>query len=131
MPERAGGLRPRAATGREDVPWSPPGPGEPPLRPLLLFDPPQRIEVIAAVPGEAPRRFRWRGKSYAVIRQEGPERIAPEWWRRRGGHDANPGLSRDYYRVEDDAGHRFWLFRHGLYERETGDPGWYIHGLFA
>jgi protein ImuB len=113
------------------VPWLPPEPGDPPLRPLLLFDPPQQVEVIAAVPDGPPRRFRWRGEAHNIVRQEGPERIAPEWWRRREGHAGNPGLSRDYYRVEDEAGHRFWLFRHGLYERETGESRWYVHGLFA
>ncbi len=96
--------------------------GEPPRRPLLLFDPPQRVEVIAAVPDGPPRRFRWRGRHYVAVRHEGPERIAPEWWRRRGGHDDNPGLTRDYYRVEDEAGHRFWLFRHGLYEETAAPP---------
>lgn len=129
MPERAGLLRPAAERG-EDLPWPQPATADPPLRPLLLLDPPQPVEVLAAVPDGPPRRFRWQGQTYSLVRQEGPERIAPEWWRRRGGH-ANPGLSRDYYRVEDEAGHRFWLFRHGLYERETGDPCWYVHGLFA
>ncbi|HLV06209.1 MAG TPA: DNA polymerase Y family protein, partial [Croceibacterium sp.] len=43
----------------------------------------------------------------------------------------NPLLTRDYFRVEDARGRRFWLFRHGLYDRETARPAWYIHGLFA
>jgi len=136
VPERAGILKPIAAgdtiaARNNEVPWLPPEPGDPPLRPLLLFDPPQQVEVIAAVPDGPPRRFRWRGGAHNIVRQEGPERIAPEWWRRREGHAGNPGLSRDYYRVEDEAGHRFWLFRHGLYERETGESRWYVHGLFA
>ncbi len=105
--------------------------GEPPLRPVTLFDPPQRVEVLAAVPDGPPRRFRWRRQDYHVVAQEGPERIASEWWRRRGGHDANAGLTRDYYRVEDVQGRRFWLFRHGLYGEEAGNPHWYLHGLFA
>lgn len=107
--------------------WTPLDPGEPPLRPLHLFDPPQRIEVLAEVPDGPPRRFRWRRVQHDVIRSEGPERIAAEWWRRRDGK----GLTRDYYRVEDARGRRFWLFRHGLYGTEKADPGWYVHGLFA
>ena len=87
--------------------------------------------AIAEVPDGPPRHFRWRGNSYRIIRQEGPERITSEWWRRTSGHADNPGLTRDYYRVEDEVGHRFWLFRHGLYERETTTPRWYIHGVFA
>ena len=64
-------------------------------------------------------------------RAEGPERIAAEWWRRRHGHrPGEGGLTRDYYRIEDIEGRRFWLFRHGLYA-EKPDPAWYLHGLFA
>ncbi|MEM9170783.1 MAG: DNA polymerase Y family protein, partial [Pseudomonadota bacterium] len=40
--------------------------------------------------------------------------------------------TRDYYRVEDDAGRRFWLFRAGLYDDEDARaPEWYVHGVFA
>lgn len=108
------------------TPWSAPQPDEPPLRPFHLFDPPQPIEVIAEVPDGPPQRFRWRRTLHAVRRYEGPERIAAEWWRRRD----NGGLTRDYYRVEDAQGRRYWLFRHGLYD-EKPDPRWYIHGVFA
>ena len=83
------------------------------------------------MPDGPPRRFAWRGKSWQVARAEGPERIAPEWWRKPGGHTGNTGLTRDYYRVEEAGGRRFWLFRHGLYGRESAEPRWYIHGLFA
>jgi len=100
--------------------------GEPPLRPLFLYDPPQRVSVIAEVPDGPPRRFGWRGQQHRVVRHEGPERIAYPWWKHPEGH----GPTRDYYRVEDDMGQRFWLFRHGLYS-ESGNPDWYIHGLFA
>ena len=103
-----------------------PEPGEPPTRPFHLFDPPQPIEVIAEVPDGPPHQFRWRRATHAVRRYEGPERIAAEWWRRRD----NGGLTRDYYRVEDVHGRRYWLFRHGLYD-EKPDPRWYIHGVFA
>ncbi len=107
--------------------WAVPQPGEPPLRPLHLFDPPQRIEVMAQVPDGPPRRFKWRRASHDVTRFEGPERIAAEWWRRKDG----AGLTRDYYRVEDARGRRFWVFRHGLYGAEKINPDWYLHGIFA
>jgi len=110
--------------------WPKPQPGEPPLRPLHLFDPPQPIDVIAEVPDGPPHRFRWRRKFHEVRRFEGPERIASEWWKRRDGAVDRAGLTRDYYRVEDARGRRFWVFRHGLYE-EKPDPRWYLHGLFA
>lgn len=108
--------------------WTAPEAGEPPRRPIHLFDPPQPVEVIAAVPDGPPQRFRWRRAVHDVARFEGPERIASEWWRRAPG---DTGRTRDYYRVEDVRGRRFWLFRHGLYGEETADPRWYVHGLFA
>lgn len=95
-------------------------------RPVHLFDPPQRVTVIAEVPDGAPQRFRWRGRLHEVVRAEGPERIATPWWQERPS-----GLTRDYYRVEDSQGRRYWLFRHGLYDRETAQPAWYVHGVFA
>ena len=104
-----------------------PAAGEPPLRPLHLLDPPQIVEVIAQVPDGPPRRFRWRRQTHDITAFEGPERISAEWWKRRDG----AGLTRDYYRVEDRAGRRFWLFRHGLYGTEKTSPDWYLHGLFG
>ena len=111
--------------------WPVPPEGEPPLRPLFLFDPPQPVDVIAEVPDGPPHRFRWRCKLHEVRLYEGPERIAAEWWRRKGGQDPGKGgLTRDYYRIEDVRGRRYWIFRHGLYD-EKPDPRWYLHGLFA
>ncbi len=125
VPEQAAFDLPLADAPRSA--WTPPEPGEPPLRPLRLFDPPQRIEVMAEVPDGPPRWFRWRQQRHDVMRAEGPERIAAEWWKRRSGK----GLTRDYYRVEDARGRRFWLFRHGLYGTEKPLPDWYLHGLLA
>jgi hypothetical protein len=51
-------------------------------RPIRLLDPPEWIDVtLAEVPEGPPGRFRWRHASYRVASAEGPERIAPEWWR--------------------------------------------------
>jgi protein ImuB len=99
----------------------------PPTRPLLLLDPPEAVDAIAEVPDGPPYRFRWRGSQHRVAQHEGPERIVMPWW---DGRRKEARLTRDYYRVEDDTGRRFWLFRHGLYE-EKPDPDWYVHGLFA
>ena len=99
----------------------------PPDRPLRLFARPERVEVMAEVPEGPPLRFRWRRMVLEVARAEGPERIAPEWWRAEdSGH-----VTRDYFRVEDSEGRRYWLFREGLYGREMEHPLWYMHGLFA
>ena len=125
FPEYAATTHPaRRVSARFD--WPAPEPGEPPLRPLTLFDPPQPIIVLAQVPDGPPRRFSWRGDQHRVALAEGPERLAYPWWR----HPEGEGPTRDYYRVEDEHGRRFWLFRHGLYE-ERAAPDWYIHGLFA
>ncbi|MEO0328519.1 MAG: DNA polymerase Y family protein [Pseudomonadota bacterium] len=95
-------------------------------RPVLLFDRPELAEVMAEVPEGPPIRFRWRRVSYEVTRSEGPERIACEWWK-----DGRAAHTRDYFRIETTNGYRLWLFRHGLYERETDTPKWYVHGMFA
>lgn len=130
IPEQAQLALP-AIENRPPVRWPAPPTGEPPMRPLFLFDPPQPVDVIAEVPDGPPHRFRWRRKLHEVRLYEGPERIASEWWRRKGGEDAGKaGLTRDYYRIEDVRGRRYWIFRHGLYE-EKPDPRWYLHGLFA
>jgi len=130
IPEQMQLSLPAVETGKPIASWPVSPAGEPPLRPLHLFDPPQPIEVIAEVPDGPPHRFRWRRAFHEVRRFEGPERIAAEWWKRRNGAVDRPGLTRDYYRVEDTRGRRFWIFRYGLYE-EKPDPGWYLHGLFA
>ncbi len=108
--------------------------GEPPLRPLRLFERPEPIKVpFASVPDGPPHQFTWRRALHAVVRVEGPERIAMEWWKQDGA-----SLTRDYFRVEDAEGQRFWIFRDGLYESELRDEegkpvpaSWYVHGLFA
>ena len=78
---------------------------------------------MAMVPDGPPLRFRWRRRDHLVRRAEGPERIGCEWWRERAE-------TRDYYRVEDETGARFWIFRAGPYRPERM-PEWYVQGIFA
>jgi protein ImuB len=85
--------------------------------------------VLAEVPDGPPHRFRWRRRQHRIALAEGPERIAPEWWRSRSGA-LESGHTRDYWRVEDGDGRRFWLFRAGFYGADA-PPRWYMHGLFA
>nr|WP_310214924.1 DNA polymerase Y family protein [Caulobacter sp. BE264] len=101
-------------------------------RPVRLFKRPEAIVAIAAeLPDYPPRLFTWRGRSHRIRRAEGPERIGQEWWRAGVAKgEAGPGKIRDYYRVEDDDGGRFWIFRQGLYGGEDA-PKWWIHGLFG
>lgn len=101
---------------------------EPPTRPIRLFQPPQPIETTADLPDGPPAQFRWRRVLHRVRLSEGPERISAEWWRNLEAEQ--PEHPRDYYRVEDENGRRFWIFREGLYEEITS-PRWFLHGLFA
>jgi protein ImuB len=105
-----------------------PGVGLPALAPPIhLFDPPQPIAaMMAEASDDAPSRFRWRGKLHDVARVEGPEPASSTAAR----VDDTAGSQRDYYRVEDCRGRRFWIFR----ETRTAPaepPAWYVHGLFA
>lgn len=96
-------------------------------RPLKLLDRAEPIAVLYASPDGLPRRFRWRGQVHEIARAEGPERIAPEWWRERSS-----ARLRDYYRIEDDQGRRYWIYRNGLAgDGRGGVPEWFLQGLCA
>jgi protein ImuB len=120
LPERASGWIPALASA-EPIEL-------PPLRrPQRLLDRPEAIDVIYATPEGMPRRFVWRRAVHDISRAEGPERIAPEWWRQ-----PSTARLRDYYRVEDSSGRRYWIYREGVIgDGRGGLPGWFIHGLFG
>ncbi|MFO1032917.1 MAG: DNA polymerase Y family protein [Hyphomicrobiales bacterium] len=102
-------------------------PDEDSARPLMIFDRPEPAGVIAAVPDGLPVSLTWRRVTRRIVKAEGPERIAPEWWRLAPGE-----RPRDYYTVEDEQGRRYWVFRDGLYGEEGGPPPkWFVHGLSA
>jgi len=98
-------------------------------RPARLLPRPEPLaNVIALLPDHPPRRFAWRGQMHDVVAGDGPERIHGEWWVRSG----EVWAVRDYFRVEDREGRRFWLFRRGDgVEAETGDLSWWMHGAFG
>ncbi len=130
---------PGSSPEREGSGWEQGGTGPEallkPLRPVRLFMPPEPVEAVWVLPDEPPFRFAWRRRAHSVCRAEGPERIAEEWWTPVGAAAAvSAGAIRDYYRVEDAEGRRFWLFRAGLPGMNADRdplPRWYIHGLFA
>lgn len=126
IPERAAASCP-AQRGLHSSPWPQLREArEPPRRPVLMLSPPEPVQnVIADIPEGPPARFVWRRAAHKIARAEGPERIAMEWWRDAAAN------TRDYFQVEDEEGRRFWLYRDGLYERETNEPRWFMHGLFA
>ena len=184
IPERAQGMR--SALAGVSL-WSEQGPAKPP-RPCLLFAEPEPVDVLAEIPEGPPARFTWRRVTRRVVKAEGPERIAPEWWRElkgrdratssippldgeggsaegragwgdgafgkrpptrlatqadlptRGRYDRSGDVwdakrnarTRDYYRIEDEDGRRYWVFRAGLYgDSETDLPAWFLHGVFG
>ncbi len=121
IPERA--QTPVAATAQ------PRWPQQMTERPFRLLSRPEPITAIAEVPDGPPLQFVWRRVPRQVARARGPERIAPEWWLEGSiGEEV-----RDYYEVEDVQGHRYWLYRAGLYQDPTrkGPPLWFVHGFFA
>ena len=121
LPERASGwVSALAKTDKIALPSTLP-------RPQRLLDRPEAIAVVYATPEGVPRRFVWRRAVHDIARVEGPERIAPEWWRQ-------PSTSRlrDYYRIEDQSGRRYWIYREGtIGDGRGGAPNWFIHGLFG
>jgi protein ImuB len=122
-------------------------------RPAFLFSSPEPITVMAEIPEGAPARFTWRRVLHRIVKAEGPERIAPEWWQwlhylQPHQEGATPALRmqdaqqpppvesaittlRDYYCLEDTAGTRYWVFRAGLYQGagQASAPAWFMHGL--
>ncbi|MEL7183251.1 MAG: DNA polymerase Y family protein, partial [Pseudomonadota bacterium] len=135
MPDRAEAWAPalqRIGKGRLADTLAPAGLGggglvaPPRERPLRLLQSPERIDVLYAVPEGPPIRFKWRRKPYLIRKHQGPERIAPEWWRA----PAHARL-RDYYKVEVEEGARYWLFREGVAGDGRGaEPDWFLHGIF-
>jgi protein ImuB len=127
IPERAIKRRavipetPKASSGTVEA-WQRLG-----ARPIRIFSRPQPIDATAALPDAPPAFFRWRKVLHRIASAEGPERIAPEWW--RSGSAAESAQIRDYYRVESMQGLRFWVFREGTYGGER-PPRWFLHGLF-
>jgi protein ImuB len=97
-------------------------------RPSRLFARPEPIETVALLPDHPPVTFTWRGVRRRVKRADGPERVFGEWWKR----DPELIAVRDYFRIEDDAGERYWVFRAGDGEDPlTGSQRWFLRGIFG
>lgn len=110
----------------------------PPLtgpRPVRILARPEHVSVMAPVPDGPPLQFVWRRRLRRVVRADGPERISPEWWTYlppAPGERSSLPRTRDYYRIEDSEGRRYWVFREGLYGDDRGaPPDWFVQGLFA
>ncbi|MDH2329036.1 DNA polymerase Y family protein [Cereibacter sp. SYSU M97828] len=97
-------------------------------RPTRLFARPEPIETMALLPDQPPVWIAWKGIRRRIKRADGPERIFGEWWTR----EAERIAVRDYFRIEDEAGERLWIFRAGDGEdAATGSHNWFVHGVFG
>jgi protein ImuB len=122
VPERSVARVP-ALSPDTDASWTTPWP-----RPARLLSRPEQIETIALLPDHPPVSFTWRGVRRRVRHADGPERVFGEWWKR----DAELAAVRDYFRVEDETGERFWIYRAGDGEDSaTGSQRWFLHGIFG
>jgi len=108
---------------------------------LRMLERPEEIRVsFPVVPDGPPKFFHWRQCRHDVVRAEGPERIALEWWKENPHRRLVPAAAqekepprpiRDYFRIETREGLRFWLYRDGQH-RQTGlAPRWFMQGIFA
>ncbi len=112
LPEHAMEFRPATAPMAESAEWP-----NYRVRPVRLIDPPVRIEVSILIPGESPVQFFIGNRKHRILRCEGPERLTAEWWRDK----ISCWGTRDYYRIEDDQGFRFWIFH-------DSSGRWFLHG---
>jgi protein ImuB len=112
LPEHAVEFRPATAPTAASAEWPAYR-----IRPVRLINPPMHIEVSILIPGGSPVQFFIRPRKHRIVRSEGPERLAAEWWRNK----ASRWGTRDYYRIEDEQGFRFWIFRDPL-------EHWFLHG---
>lgn len=101
--------------------FSPVAASPPALRPLRLLRRPIPVEATAVLPDDPPFQIRLGQRVERVVAAEGPERIAPEWWR---PPETRP--PRDYYRVQLASGARWWVCRRGAAGQEAR---WFIHGF--
>lgn len=95
------------------------------VRPVRLINPPISIGVSTMFPDDIPVQFQLGHRSRRIIRAEGPERLTPEWWR---DDTSSTWEQRDYYRIEDDGGHRLWIFREKSSSSSAGEERWFLHG---
>ena len=112
LPEHAVEFHPATAVTAASAEWP-----EYRVRPMRLIDPPRRIEVSILIPGESPVQFFIGNQKHRIVRSEGPERLTAEWWRDK----TSCWSTRDYYRIEDAQGFRFWIFR-------DSSEHWFLHG---
>ena len=115
IPEKSFSLVPAQTAGISKTIWKKIRTKNPaPRRPLRMFARPESVNMATTA------QFNWRRANRLIIQHEGPERIAMEWWQHE---EVMP--ARDYFRAEDEAGRRYWLYRN------VSTKQWFLHGMFA
>jgi protein ImuB len=89
------------------------------LRPSLLFPHPESACALALTPDGPLLSLTWRGQPHRILSCIGPERISPEWWRHRAGHEPP---DRDYFAAQTDSGRWLWVCRQPSTRR------WFVQG---
>src|SRR5690606_29423007 len=117
LPERAA-ARPSVMKQAKHGAWRAAPPRH---RPLRLLEPAEPVQATALLPDYPPAVFRRGPVLHRIARAEGPERLLPEWWHAATPESALPP-GRDYFRVEDAEGRRYWLYREGA--RGDAPPRW-------
>ena len=88
------------------------------------------IAATRAQPDNAATRF-FIYAPWTVVEFDRPESFKTAFTTPTANDPKTLGVAtRDYFRIEDPEGRRFWLFRAGAYGEAT-PPAWYVHGVFA
>ena len=147
--ESASAERPTSWSSPADHPSAPntdpsslrdnPSPRDAMRRPLKLLSRPIPLTVVGNRTlervGQIPPGFRLDGQLHRVARYWGPERIETGWW-------DGTSVRRDYFRVETDRGHWWWIFQDltAAPETDQGTPqtdqgtmrsDWLLQGYFS
>jgi protein ImuB len=91
-------------------------------RPSTLLNKPQKVEVVLLSPDGPVVSMNRNGETSRIVTSIGPERITPRWWLALPGRSPWP---RDYFKVQDEAGQWWWLYR------KAGTSKWFVHGVWC
>ena len=96
-----------------------------PARPLRLFVRPEPIEAMAEVPDGPPLALPLAARAARRRRHRGPRA------HRRALVAARRRADARLFPRRGCPGRRFWLYREGLWGRETPRAKWFVHGVFG
>lgn len=92
-------------------------------RPSLVYSVPHLIRDVEVNAHGHLLGFSYQRQRVVVRSSHGPERLLGTWWQLPSV--SVPQTSRDYFKVQDEDGLWWWVFR----DRNSGQ--WFLHGLWA